>query len=84
MENGKIKNTIASGLNPVIIKQNTIKIEAMELRDAKNPLVVENSPINVKAKVGRLISGDKNTLSKLLCQENTGANPAAILLKNCL
>ena len=65
MEKGKMKNTIASGLNPVIIKQNTIKMEAIELRDAKNPLVVENSPISAKAKIGKLISGAKNTLSKL-------------------
>lgn len=60
-----MKNTIASGLNPVIIKQNTIKMEAIELRDAKNPLVVEKSPISAKAKIGKLISGAKNTLSKL-------------------
>jgi hypothetical protein len=40
-------------------------MEAIELRDAKNPLVVENSPISAKAKIGKLISGAKNTLSKL-------------------
>ena len=66
-----------------MIRQNTKRIEAIELREAKKPLVVENSPINASAKVGKLINGDKNTLSRLLCHENTGANPAAILLKNC-
>ena len=76
-----MKNTIALGLKPAIIRQNTIKIDAIELRDAKKPLVVEKSPIRANAKVGRLISGDKNTLSRLLCHENTGASPRAILLK---
>ena len=83
MEIGKMKNTTAFGLNPVIIIQNTIKIEAIELREAKNPLVVENSPIKAKANVGKLISGDKNVPSTLLCQENTGVNPAAIFPKKC-
>ena len=82
IETGKIRNTTASGLNPVIIIPNIISTEAIELRDAKKPLVVENSPISAKAKIGKLISGDKNTLSILLYQENSGANPDAILPKN--
>lgn len=81
IENGKTKNIAAFGLNPVITKQNINKIVAIELRDAKNPLVVEKSPINANANKGKLSSGDKNTLSTVLCQEKTGASPAAILPK---
>ncbi len=68
----------ASGLNPVIIKQNTIKIVAIEFREAKKPLVVENRPIRARAKSGKLTSGDKKTLSKLLCHEKIGAKPVMI------
>ena len=81
IEKGSNENTTASGLNPVIIKQNTIKIEAIELREAKKPLVVENNPINAKAKIGRLINGERNTLSGVLCHENAGAIPSKILAK---
>ena len=81
IENGKIKNMIALGLNPVINRQNTSKIEAIELREAKKPLVVEKRPIKASAKVGKLINGDKNTLSKLPDHENSGAKPVRILLK---
>ena len=81
IEKGRIKKTTASGLKPVIIKQKISKIVAMEFREAKNPLVVEKSPIKANAKMGRLISGDKNTLSTVLCHEKTGARPEAILLK---
>ena len=81
IENGRMKKTIALGLKPVIKRQKTIKIEAMELREAKKPLVVENKPIRANAKIGKLTNGDKNTLSKLPVQENNGAKPAKILLK---
>ena len=67
----------------MIIRQNNMRTEAMELREAKNPLVVENNPIRAKAKVGRLMSGDKNTFSKLFFHENKGAKPAPILPKKC-
>ena len=79
--NGKMQKTTASGLNPVITKQNNSKIEAMELREAKNPFVVENNPINAKAKVGKLINGERNTPSTLEYQENTGVSPEVILEK---
>lgn len=83
IENGKIKNTIASELKPVIIKQKTINIEAIELRDAKKPLVVENNPINPNAKTGRLINGERKTLSGVVCHENIKTKPLMILLKKC-
>ena len=81
IENGKIKKITAAGLKPVIIKQKINKIVAMELREAKKPLVVENSPMSAKANKGKLASGERKTLSTVLCHENTGAKPAAILLK---
>ena len=37
--------------------------EAIELREAKKPLVVEKRPISAIAKAGRLIKGDKKTFS---------------------
>ncbi len=83
IEKGKMKKTTASGLKPVIRRQKIIRIEAIELREAKNPRVVEKRPIRARAKVGRLTSGDRNTPSRLLCHEKTGANPLAILGKNC-
>ena len=81
MEKGKIINTTAVGLKPVIIRQNINKIEAIELREAKNPFVVENSPTNARVSTGILISGARKTLSSLLCHEKTGDNPEKILLK---
>ena len=74
----------ASGLNPVIIMQNTIKMLAMELREAKKPLVVEKSPIRLSAKNGKLINGDKKTLSTVVRQDNNNLTPAAKLLKKLL
>ena len=81
MESGRIIKTTAWGLKPVMMIVNTRRMVAIELREAKNPLVVENKPTKARAKIGRLMSGDKNTLSTVLCQENTGAMPAAMLLK---
>lgn len=83
IENGSIKNTIASGLKPVIIIQKTNRMEAMELRDAKKPLVVDNRPIITSAKFGKLISGERKTFSVVLCHENNGARPIEILPKKC-
>ncbi len=45
--------------------QNTNKSDAIEFLEAKNPFVVEKRPIKAKARTGRLINGDKNTLSTL-------------------
>ena len=81
MERGRIINTIAWGLKPVIIKVNINKMVAMELREAKKPLVVEKRPTRDRANMGKLIKGERNTLSTVLCQEKTGAIPVAILLK---
>ena len=69
IENGRIKKTILSGLKPVINRQKIISSVAIELREAKNPFVVENKPIKDKAKVAILRSGDSNAPSVLLCQE---------------
>ena len=84
IENGKMMKITASGLKPVIIIQNIIKIVAIELREAKNPLVVEKSPINAKANDGSEISGARNTPSRLLCHENARVSPNPILFQNSL
>ena len=65
IESGSMKNMIALELKPVIIIQNRINSEAMEFRDAKNPFVVEKSPVKASTKVGRDTSGDKNMFSML-------------------
>jgi hypothetical protein len=82
MERGSIKKIAALGLNPVIIRVNRRSRDAMELREAKKPLVVENRPIRASANTGRLIRGDRNTFSVVFLQENTGARPEEILEKN--
>ncbi len=82
IDKGRMINITAFGLNPVIIIQKMRSMVAIEFLEAKKPLVVENRPIKASARVGRLMSGDKNTPSLLLCHEKTGENPEAILWKN--
>ncbi len=81
MESGKIKKITMEGLKPVIISVKIIRSDAIELREAKNPFVVENRPIRASAKIGKLMSGDKKTLSTVFRHENTGPSPLNILLK---
>ena len=69
---------MAFGLNPEMIRQNTIKSDAMEFLEAKKPFVVENSPIKTSAKTGRLIRGERNTLSTVVRQEKAG--PKAVIM----
>lgn len=82
--NGKMKKITALGLKPVIMMVKIIRSVAMELREAKKPLVVEKMPIRAMANVGRLISGDKNTLSRLARHEKTGAMPFVRFLTKSL
>ena len=72
---------MAFGLNPVITRQKTIKMLAMELREAKKPLVVEKRPISASANTGKLMSGERNTFSELDCQDKSGAMPVDMLLR---
>ena len=55
---------------------------AIELRDAKKPLVVENKPISASANIGKLMSGARNTLSSEPLHKKTGASPLPIFGKN--
>ena len=71
--------TMDSGLKPVRMIVNIISKVAMEFREAKKFLVVEKRPIRTKAKVGRLMSGDKKTLSGPLFQAKIVVKPLAIL-----
>ena len=84
IENGRIRKIIELELNPVMTMQKTIRIVAIELREAKKPLVVENRPMSESAKIGRLIRGERNTLSRLFCQEKTGAKPLMMLFQKVL
>ena len=77
---GNMKNTIASGLKPVMTNVKTRSSIAIELREAKKPFVVENNPIKARASVGNPINGAKNTLSTEPFQRNTGDNPLLILI----
>ena len=81
---GNIKNTTAFGLKPVIITVNIKSNDAIELREAKKPFVVENNPISASASIGKLMSGAKNTLSVCPRHKNTGVNPDQILGKKLL
>lgn len=81
IESGKIIKIIALELNSTIIKQKTNSNDAIEFLEAKKFFVVENNPINAKANNGKLTSGTRNTLSILVCQENSNASPDIILSK---
>lgn len=59
IEKGRIKKIAASGLKLVIKIVKSMRSDAIELREAKKPLVVEKSPIKIIAKVGRLIIGER-------------------------
>ena len=82
MDRGMIMKTIELGLNPVITTVKTKSSVAIELREAKNPLVVENKPIKASAKTGKLTSGDRIGPSGLVLQEKIGLMPVRMLLKN--
>ena len=82
IDKGIMINTTELGLKPVMT---TVKIRssvAIELREAKKPLVVEKRPIRARANTGKLTSGDKIGPSGLVLHEKIGIMPFAILLKN--
>jgi hypothetical protein len=79
IEIGRIMKITAYGLKPVMMRPNMIRIEAIEFLEAKNPFVVENSPIKARERIGKLISGERNTLSLLPCQENSIDSPLETL-----
>ena len=79
MVNGKIKKMTALELNPVIMTLKMSNNVAIELRDAKKPLVVEKMPISAITKVGRLINGARIMLSALPRHEKIGATPVVRL-----
>ena len=54
---------IASGRKPEIKIEKMIRRVAIELREAKKPLVVEKRPTRAIAKIGRLMSGVRKMLS---------------------
>ena len=66
---------MASLLKPVMMTVKMRRSVAMELRDAKKPLVVEKMPISAMAKVGRPINGARIALLALPRHEMIGAAP---------
>ena len=74
-------STAASGLNPVIIIVKTMKTDAIEFLDAKNPFVVENRPVNARAIEARPTIGDRKIDSTLPLQEKNGKNPSRIFAR---
>lgn len=81
MANGIMMSTAADGLKPDTMTVNTIKIDAMELREAKKPLAVEISPVKARAIDARPIIGDKKTDWMLPLQEKNGKNASLIFGK---
>ena len=69
MANGKMMRTAESGLKPEIMAVKIMKIEAIELREAKKPLVVEIRPVIAKINEAIPIIGARNTESMLPLQE---------------
>lgn len=84
MVNGRIKNTIAFGLKPVITTVKSRSKVAIELREAKKPLVVEKMPISTIAKLGKPINGARIVLLTVPLHENIGATPVVRLCQNSL
>ena len=82
--NGRMKKITASGLKPVmtIVKINSRL--AIELREAKKPLVVEKMPIRTIAKHGRLTRGARMAVSEAPRHEKIGATPVVRLFQKLL
>ena len=79
MARGKIISMADSGLSPESTIENTMKQEAMALREAKKPLVVEIRPTIARLKTPSPIKGDKKTLSTLPFQVKNGAKAELML-----
>lgn len=67
-----------SGFRPERKMVKTMKQLAMELREAKKPLVVESKPMTARAIEARPMNGDKNWLSKVVFQEKSGKKATLI------
>ena len=81
IESGKMKKMMALELNPAMMSVKTISSDAIELREAKKPLVVEKRPINAIAKVGKLMSGARKILSTLVRHASSGFRPVLRLFQ---
>ena len=79
--NGKMKKMIESLLKPVIITVKMRSSVAMELREAKKPLVEEKIPMRAIAKVGRPMSGARIGLFGFPRHDTIGVTPATRLFQ---
>ena len=82
MANGKIIRTAQSGLNPEIIAVKIRKIEAIELREAKKPLVVEMRPVIASVREAIPIIGARKTDSMLPLQEKKARRAFLMFSRN--
>ena len=79
--NGKIIRTAESGLKPEMTAVKIMKIEAIELREAKKPLVVEIRPVMAKMSEAMPIMGARKTESMLPLQEKNTRKAFLMLSK---
>ena len=79
--NGKIMRTAELGLKPEIMAVKIMKIEAIELREAKKPLVVEIRPVIARISEAIPIIGARNMESILPLQEKNTRKAFLMLLK---
>lgn len=82
--NGRISKIAASGRRPARTMEKMIKQEAMALREAKNPLVVESKPTKARAKEPRPMSGEGKVLSTPPPQAKKGAKASLRLSRKVL
>ena len=84
MANGRSIRIADSGLSPARKIVKIISQVAIELREAKKPLVVERRPITASAIEPRPTKGDKNELSRVVFQEKSGMKAVLIFSMNWL
>lgn len=84
MESGNRIKIADSGLSPARKIVKTMRQLAMELREAKKPLVVDSKPMTAKAMDASPTKGERNWLSRVVFQEKSGRNATLTLSMNPL
>ena len=72
MASGRRIRIADSGFKPERIIVKMIKQVAIELREAKKPLVVDNRPITARATEAKPTNGERKVLSSVVFQEKKG------------
>ena len=84
MASGRIIKMAQSGFMPDRIIVKIISQVAMELREAKKPLVVESKPITARVIEPRPIKGERKVLSRAVFHEKRGRKAFWILVRKLL